>query len=301
MLARILRHVARDVKVSIGDDAAVLRGRKTELVWTVDVCVEGVHFVREWLRWEDVGWRSLHAAASDLAAMGARPVAALSSLVVPRDLGRTELQALVRGQAQAARALGCPVVGGNLSRGQELSITTTVLGDASRPVLRTGARPGQELWLVGEVGLAAAGRLLLERGEGGRRCIQAWRRPRARIEEGQVLRSRAAAMIDVSDGLAGDLRQLADASRVKMVVEQPQLERALPVALSRAAESLGVAALDLALYGGEDYALVAAGLPRRRAAIARRIGRVEAGHGAFLEPASGHRIVALGDGFDHLS
>ena len=180
----------RRIQVGIGDDAAVLRSGEQPLVWTVDVCVEGVHFERRWLSLEDVGWRSFHAALSDLAAMGATPLAALSSLIVPRGISAAQLSSLGRGQGQASLTTRCPAVGGNISRGGQLSVTTTARGEAQRPRLRRPARPGHALWLVGDVGLAAAGHRLLHARQrrmlkgrawaAERVCIEAWRRPRAR-------------------------------------------------------------------------------------------------------------------------
>jgi thiamine-monophosphate kinase len=282
----------------------VLRAGAERWVWTVDGSVEGVHFDRRWLSLEDVGWRSFQAAASDLAAMGARPIAALCNLALPESTSRSELAALARGQAAAARALRCPIAGGNLSRSRELAVTTTLLGRAARPILRSGARPGDELWLIGDVGLARAGLLALERGvrvgPALRAAVAAWRRPRALVTRGLGLVGRARALLDVSDGLGGDLGHLAEASGVRAIVERARIEHALPRTLARAARALGVEALDLALAGGEDYALLAAGPAKLRPRFARTIGRIERGRGAWLEGARGER-VRLGPGFDHLA
>jgi thiamine-monophosphate kinase len=211
----------RHVKLGIGDDAALLRVGRETIAVTVDDQVEGVHFDLRWLEPEDVGYRSLQAAASDLAAMAAEPLAAVASLHVPRGFRDSALEQLARGQAQAGRRLRCPVVGGNIARGPVLSITTSVLGSTSKPLLRSGARPGDELWLIGEVGLARAGLLLhQQRPKLPRRLARvakqaklAWARPEARIAAGRGLRGRAHAAIDVSDGLSGDATHLARASR----------------------------------------------------------------------------------------
>ena len=304
------------IAVGIGDDAAVLMGRRSRLVWTVDACVQGVHFDLRWLTLEDVGWRSFQAAASDLAGMGAKPVGALSALVLPTWVGAREVAALGRGQMEASVDLGCPVVGGNITRGAELSITTTVLGEAESVLLRSGARTGDEVWLVGDVGLAVAGLELLRASSGDRRtrrprraradasarevCLRAWRRPRALLRRGRALASRASAAIDVSDGLRGDAHQLASASGVRVVIEAPALAEALRPELANVAELLGSSALTLALQGGEDYSLLATGDRTRRPRWARRIGRVEQGHGAVLEDPSAGRSVSLRHGFDHL-
>jgi thiamine-monophosphate kinase len=291
-----------ELEVGIGDDAAAFKcsGKKT-LLWTSDACVEGVHFRRAWMSLEDVGWRSFQAAASDVAAMGGRALAALSNLILPAEFGQAELRELARGQALAARRSRSAIIGGNLARGSELSVTTSVLGECVKPVLRSGARPGHELWLFGEVGLARAGLELLRRGSRTRskpllRCLQAFRRPLALLDESALLAKSASAALDVSDGLAGDAARMADASGVRLVIEEAALRSALAPELELAASAVGVA-----LYGGEDYALLAAGRAALRPKPARRIGRVERGHGTFLEHAGTRACTPLGDGFDHLS
>lgn len=295
-----------EVSVGIGDDAAVLAlAKRSGLVWTVDTAVEHVHFERSWLSLADLGWRSFHAAASDVSAMGGSPLAALSSVIFPARFGASDLEQLARGQRAAARALGCSVVGGNLSRGAELSITTSLLGHAPRPILRSGARAGDELWLCGDVGLAAAGLRLLQRGArqgsgaAARRALSAFRRPRAQREAGLALSGRARAAIDVSDGLAGDAAHVAKASQVRLVIELGALEVALSPALRRLELELGVSALELALYGGEDYALLAAGPGRARPPGARVIGRVEPGAGVWLALSKSGRQIRAGRGFEH--
>lgn len=285
-LEALFRETSAGVELGIGDDAALLNA-KGRLVWTVDTAVEHVHFERAWLSLADVGFRSFQAAASDVSAMGAVPWAALSSVIFPARFRDADLLALARGQRAAARELGCSIIGGNLARGSELSVTTTVLGRVRRPLLRSGARVGDELWLCGELGLAAAGLRLLQRGvrrgTGARaKALAAFRKPRAQHRLGPALVGRAHAAIDVSDGLAGDAAHLASASGVRIVIDLAALTGALSPALQALAGELGVGALKLALYGGEDYAIVAAGPRRGRPAGARVIGRIEAGRGVWL-------------------
>jgi thiamine-monophosphate kinase len=293
------------VSLGIGDDAAVLRPVTEPLVWTVDASVEGTHFERAWLGLEDIGYRAFQAAASDLAAMGARPLGALSALELPKGFSKRDLAALVAGQARAARECGAPVVGGNVARSPRLALTTTLLGTARAPLRRDGARAGDELWLLGDVGLSGLGLALLRKRPRGahrgaaRVCVEAWRHPRALLAEGARLVGRASAAIDVSDGLAGDVANLSRASGVRCVVEAQAVERALAPELVEVARSLGRSPLDVALNGGEDYALLATGPSARRPRRARVIGRVERGRGAVLELPSG-RTTALGPGFDHL-
>lgn len=299
---------APGVSLGIGDDAAVLAPGSEPWVCSVDASVQGVHFDLGFVALEDVGYRSFHAAASDLAAMGARPRAALSALILPRSLSSADIERLTVGQAEASRETACPIVGGNVSRGGELSVTTTVLGQAPQPIARSGARPGEQLWLVGEVGLAAAGLAALRLGSRSRpegelapalaRCIQAWRRPRALLAEGQDLVGRASAVIDVSDGIAADAARLAEQSRVRLVIERERLRKTLSGALLEGARRLRRSPLQLALTGGEDYALLATGPGALRPPSARTIGFVTAGRGAFV--TDGPRLSPLRGGFDHL-
>jgi thiamine-monophosphate kinase len=306
IIADLLRQFGtkhRRVELGIGDDAAVLRVGNARLVWTVDACVEDVHFRRSWLRLSDVGYRATQAAASDLAAMGAVPIAMLASLAVPPSLGASAIKQLAKGQAQAARELRCPVVGGNLTRADALSVTTTVLGTAAKPLRRDAAKVGDELWLLGKVGLARAGLLALLRGHRVRSralkaCIKAWQRPRALLGLGQSLVGRAHTAVDVSDGLSEDAGRLAAASGVKLIVDESALLRTLPVALHRAAQQLGETPLELALTGGEDYALLATGPGRNRPNGAAVIGEVRKGRGVALRSNDRERPLSK-TGFDH--
>jgi thiamine-monophosphate kinase len=291
---------------AIGDDAAVLAPSTEPLVWTIDAAVEGVHFRREWLTLRDLGFRATMAAASDLAAMGARPLALLSALVLPPSLSDEELRELAAGQREAADALGTTVVGGNLARGDAIAITTTVLGAAAKPIPRDGAQPGDAIFIAGPVGLAAAGRLLIERGIAAatpaqRMAVDAFRRPTARVVSGLAAHLIAHAAIDVSDGLARDLGHLARASGVTAVLDPSSLASPL---LREVAAALDEDPLQLALYGGEDYALLIAA-----PADAALEGFVRIGH---CEPAVRSYAVALAvsaeehrpiheGGFDHFA
>ena len=300
MLARVLRAGGQGIEVGMGDDAAVLSPPGTRLVWTIDEQVEGVHFRRDLASWRDVGWRSYMAAASDVAAMGATPWCALAALVVPENVDDAALEAIAGGQREAAEAARAPVVGGNLARGPALSIATTLLGTCDGPVERRGAMPGDGLWMAGHVGLAAAGLRALEAGNGTdprlAAAILAWRAPHALFAEGRAMGGRAHAAVDVSDGLARDAGHLAEASEAQLVLDEAALVE--DQALLEAAGALGVSALDLALHGGEDYALLAA--CDRPIEGFRRIGEVRAGRGLILRGATDERLLEP-RGFDHFT
>jgi thiamine-monophosphate kinase len=227
------------------DDAAVLslaNGRP--LLASVDSVVEGVHVDLSLCSPDDVGWKAIMGALSDLAAMGAVPLGALVALCVPGGTGEGELAlGVMGGVAEASAVAGCPVVGGDVSGSGVLVVAVTVLGtvDADRPpVSRSGARPDDVLLLTGPCGGSAAALRALRNGTG---AGVGYRRPLARLREGQLARQRGAhAMIDISDGLSLDLHRLADASGVGFRLDE------VP-----AAEG---ATLDEALGGGEDYELL---------------------------------------------
>lgn len=245
------------IMTGIGDDAAVLRPQAGPLVLSVDVAVEGVHFQRAYLSFAEIGARAMSAAVSDLAAMGARPLAALCSLVAPAHLVHEDFMALHVGIAQAARDYKCPVVGGNLAGGDQLSLSTTVVGVLTgRGLYRHGARPGDEIHVTGPLGSAALGLKLLqlEAAAQGPAYVQAWRAPRARVAQGLALSNAATAAIDVSDGALADLAHICEASALGAVIEAGRVP--LAAGMADVARSIGVDPLELALNGGEDYELI---------------------------------------------
>ena len=318
LLARVLGvDASKDgVVLGIGDDAAVLdlasmpdEGDESDegaarLVWTVDAQVDGTHFRRDLCSWEDVGWRSFMAAANDVAAMGARAWCALSSLVLAPEVTDEELEALARGQRAASDAVGAPVVGGNLARGAPSSVTTTLLGTCTRVLTRGGGRAGDALFLAGDVGLAAGGLRARERGLTDARldiAIAAWARPHARFAEGRRMAASEAAhaAIDVSDGLARDVLHLANASGLRAVLDARLLRDACGEPLAGVAAALGVDALELALHGGEDYALVLAASAPVVGFV--KIGELRQGEGLALRSADGSERALDAGGFDHFA
>jgi thiamine-monophosphate kinase len=223
------------------------------VVASVDSVVEGVHFDLALCSPADTGWKASMGALSDLAAMGAAPLAALVALCVPGGTGEGELAvAIMSGVAEASEASGCPVVGGDVSSAGSVVVAVTVLGTVpggGEPVARSGAAPEDAIVVTGPCGGSAAGLRVLRAstpgtpGRGLRQACTSYCRPVARLSEGDTARRLGAhAMIDVSDGLALDLHRLADASAVGFRLDD------VPVAEG--------ATLDEALGGGEDYELV---------------------------------------------
>ena len=231
-------------EVWIGDDAAVLLPPPpgARLLLAADAVVEGVHADLSLLGLDDLGWRAVVANLSDVAAMGGTPSHCVVTVAGPAGL---DIDRLYDGVSAAAGTYGCPVVGGDLVGSPVIVVTVAVTGwvDAAA-VLRSGARPGDGIWVTGPLGAAAAGlRSLRAGGDLDTGLRDAHARPRPRLREGSAARSAGAtAMIDVSDGFAVDLWHLADASAVGFELAS------LPVAPGATyAEAIG---------GGEDYQLV---------------------------------------------
>jgi len=277
LIARIERLAGRvqgsRVVLGIGDDAALLRPRAGETwVWTTDACFEGVHFRFGPEPPARIGRRALTANLSDLAAMGARPVAFTLAFAAPPRLDAAVALALVRGAVAEGAARGCPLVGGNVTRASETSLTIAALGILARrerALLRSAARPGDRLLVTGRLGGAALDRARLER-RGGRPR----HRPEARLGAGRALARLpgAGACIDVSDGLLADLRHILAASGVGAEVRLDAVPRG--PGFEAACRALGEDPERLVLAGGEDYELlftVRRGAPGA-GALARRLG-----------------------------
>jgi thiamine-monophosphate kinase len=257
------------VDVGVGDDAAVLAptlGHK--LVVTTDVLVEGLDFTAELSEPEDWGWKAVVAGLSDLAAMAAEARWLVLALTVPEATPVPTLERVYAGIAEACRTYGVSLVGGDVSAGPALSLAVTAIGEVERPVLRSGARPGDRLAVTGPLGAAAAGLALLRSGSPAapellRRfpaLAAAHRRPQPALAMGVALaRAGATAMIDVSDGLAGDARHLAESSGAGIEIHDATVP--LAPGVLETAVLLGLDPLALALGGGEDFVLAAA-LPR---------------------------------------
>jgi thiamine-monophosphate kinase len=321
LLARIRERLPAGgprLRVGSGDDAAVtVPGGATAT--SVDALVEGVHFRREHASLRQIGRKALATALSDLAAMGAEPGEAYAVLGVPPGLGEEACLELIDGMLELAAETGAELAGGDVTRAPALVLTTTVVGHAPAPellVTRSGAQPGDALAVTGELGGAAAGLLLLE--SGGRaaaaglgsareRLLARQLEPTPRLAAGRALAAAGAtAMIDLSDGLGGDARRLAEASGAELRIDAA----ALPLAAGLAAA--GGDPLQLAVSGGEDYELLAALPPGRleqaAAALAgaepggvalTRIGEVVAGEGVEIRLPGGALLEAAG--FDQLA
>ncbi|VVM06152.1 thiamine-monophosphate kinase [Methylacidimicrobium cyclopophantes] len=268
------------VRTGVGDDCAVLAGRGTDhsLLFKVDSVVEGVHFPPD-TPFRLVGRKALARGLSDIAAMGGRPLDALIALALPATAAASAVRDLYRGIERLARQSGVDLVGGELSRSRQLVLTIALLGETAGypPLLRSGAHPGEGLYVTGSLGGSlSSGRHL---------------RFRPRLSEGRWLAEGrwATSLMDISDGLAADLPRLARASRVDFSVDESRLPRHRGCSVKEA------------LCDGEDYELLFTVPPDREAALRRewpfstRLSRI----GLCLRPSAAARTLPDSHGFDH--
>jgi len=318
LIERLRRLVPGDgpgVILGIGDDAALLRFAGPAVA-TCDVQVEGVHFTWDLCQPEDVGWRAIAVNLSDVAAMAGTPRFALISLALPSDVTLDRIERVYRGIGAIATAYTIAIVGGNLSGTPgPLVIDVTVLGEADQAITRSGAVPGDDVWITGSVGKSAAGRFLLQHPEiqvaGWETLVQAYRRPTPRVAAGKALAGTGVvtAMLDTSDGTAADLLHLAEASHVGVRLDTPRL----PVAagLMDAARAGRQDPAAWTVDGGEDYELLFAAAPAFAAEAARLAARLKVGltrigeilpasEGRWIIDADGTRRALSPRGWDHL-
>ncbi|MGQ0702776.1 MAG: thiamine-phosphate kinase [Gemmatimonadales bacterium] len=290
----------------LGNDCALVpwEGGRT-LALTTDVSVERVHFRREWLTLEEIGWRAVAGSLSDLAAAAAEPIGVLVALTMPPGEPESAFVSLMSGAGDAAASVDAVLLGGDLSRGESISIAVTCVGSTTRPMRRSGARPGDGLWVTGTLGGARAALAAWAAGGEPPSTVRArFAHPEPRITAGRWLAEQGAtAMLDLSDGLAGDAGHLAAASRVRVRVALERIpchSGVIPAA--RAAQE---PAPVFAAKGGEDYELLAA-LPASFAGGAplgitlTRIGQVEEGPPGEVILELESRSVALAS-YDHFA
>ncbi|MFM1655686.1 thiamine-phosphate kinase [Brevibacillus sp. B_LB10_24] len=307
--------------VGIGDDAAVFTPPPgMQIVACCDTMIETVHFLRETMQPEDIGYKSLVSNVSDIAAMGGIPRYALVSIGISSGWSPPECRRIYDGMYEACERYGVQIIGGDtVSAPDALYLSVTVFGEveSGHALLRSGARPGDAIFVTGPVGGSAAGlAMLLKAKADGVEVSQEWKalaalhqRPEAQVKAGRLLvaSGHAGALNDVSDGLASELWEIAEASGVRLLIERDKIP--LDRDVEAYAASIGQDPLAWALFGGEDYQLV--GTAREASSIKEQflasglplfwIGRVESGApGVWIADQQGTRPLEKG-GYNHFA
>ncbi len=261
------RSVDERVVVDVGDDAAVVLAHPgRDIVLTCDAMVEGVHFDATTIDDASIGWKALAASVSDIAAMGAKPLWALVALCIPPQWTMPRLDALYAGLHDAASAYRVRIVGGDTTAALDrLCVHVTIVGDVAHgcAVRRSGARAGDVVFVTGTLGRAAAGLALLQSGTVHidanplyAALVRAHTRPQPRTAFGEAVGAQQLvhALNDVSDGIASEAWEIAEASNVHIVLDAHDVP--ICAYVHAAAATLQCDARDWALYGGEDYELI---------------------------------------------
>ena len=307
--AKSLAHGStRLIVKGIGDDCAVLRPRSGwDTLVTTDFSLEGVHFRREWHPPDAVGHRCLARGLSDIAAMGGEPVAIFLSLALPTDLPQSWVRRFMRGMIQLAEKHGATIAGGDTAASPNGILADIIVVGAipkGEGVLRSGAQPGDRIFVSGELGGSAAAVTRMMSGAANNVNVRGYRRhfyPEPRIELGSILRRKhlASAMIDTSDGLSTDLSHICQESGVGAKVNAALIPRAHVGTPKQQVD------LNLALHGGEDYELLFTARPGKRlpAQIAgvtlTQIGEITAAQGIVLKGLDGKVRRLRPQGWEH--
>lgn len=301
----------RDLILGIGDDAAFVGGGGNRLFLTTDLLIEGVHFLTAFHPPYELGRKALYVNLSDIAAMGGTPRYALLGLGLKSSLGPSWAERFFLGFKAAAKESGTRLIGGDISAAKKIVISVTVIGRGKRAIRRSGARPGDWIFVSGTLGDAAAGLRLLRRGflkkKDGRAqaLIRAFLDPRPPLSLGPLLARRklATSMIDTSDGLSIDLAHLCEESQTgaEVFIEKLPLSEAIRVFETKP--------LELALHGGEDYQLLFTVSPRNLPAIAKFqerfrlhwIGRMTSTKSIWLIDKKGKKSRLFPKGYQHFA
>lgn len=260
LIGRITRRLTMPPAVAVGpgDDGAVFLVNGSA-VTSVDMLVEGVHFRRDWSSPAEVGHKAVAVNVADLEAMGAVPVAMVIGFGAPSDLEFSWVTQFMTGVHEEAELAQVALIGGDMTSARDITISVTVIGETAGqpPVLRSGARAGQVVAVRGRLGWASAGLAALGRGfRSPRAAVDAYRVPQVPYGAGrEAALAGATAMIDISDGLLGDLGHIVEASGVSIDLESARFTIGEPV--QAVAAAIGKDPLDFVLGGGEDHGLAA--------------------------------------------
>lgn len=259
LIDQLQAHIGANPQVLLGsgDDAAHVATKDGTYVVSTDLLIEGRHFRRDWSTAHDIGRKAAASNLSDINAMGGVATALTVGFGAPAELPVAWALEMVRGFEAECAHVGAHIVGGDVTASDKIVIAVTAIGDAVRPVPRSGAMPGDVVAYAGTLGLAGAGFAALSRGfRSPKAAVEAHRVPHPPYAAGpQAAGAGATSMTDVSDGLLADLGHIARASGVAVDLESAAF--VIPEAVVTVSEALGRDALGFVLTGGDDYALVA--------------------------------------------
>ncbi|MBC7329283.1 thiamine-phosphate kinase [bacterium] len=289
------------VIVGIGDDCAVLRvGDNANLLLTSDLLVEGVHFYPD-VNPRYLGWKALAVSLSDISAMGGKPLFSLLSLSLPSHLSDKWLNDFLSGWEELADIFEVSLVGGDMSEGERIAIDSIVLGEAKSPILRSGAKVGDKIFVTGYLGDSSGGLLSLQGGLDFPSLINKHNKPFPRVMEGLEIGKIPGvhSMIDISDGLASDLKHICEESGKGALIFVEKIP--LSPHLLSLCQSQNLSPLDFALFGGEDYELLftgEAGIKEKISFPIYEIGEIIEEKGIWLVEEGKRRKLAR-EGFEH--
>jgi thiamine-monophosphate kinase len=291
------------VITGIGDDAAVLRmPPEHDILVTTDFTIENVHFRRRWHQPRVVGWRCLTRGLSDIAAMGGEPQAAFLSLAVASDVPQRWVDRFVRGLLGLAKEFNVPLAGGDTAQAANgIQADIVVIGSVPKgtAVLRSGAKPGEEIYVTADLGGSAWALARLANGMPVEAGYSRHFHPMARVAVGRWLREHemTSAMIDISDGLSTDLEHICEESRVGAEIEAATIPRA------PTGQGKKLVGLEFALHGGDDYELLftsSRAVPAKIEGVrVTRIGRTTRALGMKLVDADGKARKLEAQGWEH--
>jgi thiamine-monophosphate kinase len=245
------------ILVGIGDDAAVVKAHLTPIALATDMAVEGTHFSRNWSSLYEIGAKITSANLADIFAMGGRPEYLLVAAALPKNFSVEDIEELTLGIADEAASIGAIVVGGDLTFADRIVISISVFGSVGKPLLRSGARVGDDIVISKLPGESAAGLEFLKRGVLDTNSSE-HRSPTVEYEKAQAISAIAHSMCDISDGLVSELNHISEASSVQIVIEKSLLKNAQGFNhLEQLADELGIDLWSWVLHGGEDHVFLA--------------------------------------------
>lgn len=283
------------VLVGIGDDAAIVKAHLTPIALATDMAVEGTHFTRNWSSLYEIGAKVVAANLADIFAMGGRPEYLLISAALPKNFSIEEIEELALGIADEASSVGAQIVGGDLAHSDRIIISISAFGSVAQPILRSGAKVGDQVLLSKLPGESAAGLELLRRGVLDANSAE-HRNPTVEYEKAMSISTIAHSMIDISDGLISELNHIAHASGVKIEIERELLESAPGFThLQALAAEHGADVWQWILHGGEDHIFLATVESGRKVPAGfLRIGKVVAGARVLVDG-----FIVEHQGFSH--